>query len=53
MDSLPAHDYPVTAMQQHQTFLVSGDSNGCVKVFDTSNFGVLLQGRVNTGNMQQ
>lgn len=34
-----AHDFAVTSLHQHQTFLVSGDSSGVIKVFDTtSNF---------------
>ena len=53
MDEFKAHEYPVTSLHLHQTFLVSGDSNGIVKVFDTSNFSVLLEGKANVGYENQ
>lgn len=44
LDMLPAHQTAVTTLMLHNQFLVSGDACGFVKVFDISNFGVLLDG---------
>ena len=41
-----AHSAPVTALHLQGLFLISGDSSGIIKVFDTTNYSTLLEGRV-------
>lgn len=49
-DYMLAHSHPVTAMSsaviQNQLFLMSGDSQGFIKVFNANNFQIAVEGQV-------
>jgi len=45
-DYIIAHQSPVTAMTFSPNLLLSGDSTGKIKIYDTTNYTCLFEGQV-------